>query len=162
MKPAPKTILPRHNKEKIGKNPPPNALIMHNLETSLTTTLNKDSGCSSGSIVESFIKPRASTISDHPVYSLDWPGPSMEVSGPHEEFFNIDFAIWIGGKTFSDGCCRPIRMHKVWRALGLIQNRVKQLSIMGHKEAMRRARLVPVKHVMADIVLALKELEINA
>ena len=86
----------------------------------------------------------------------------MLVSEPHEDFFNSAFGIWTGGKHIPDGFCRPIRMHKVWRALGLIQNRLKQLSIMGHKLAMRRARLVPVKHVMADIVLALKELEINA
>ena len=34
------------------------------------------------------------------VYLLDRPGLSIAVSGPHEEFFNSDFAIWIGGKHF--------------------------------------------------------------
>ena len=53
-------------------------------------------------------------------------------------------------------------MHKVWRALGIIQQIVEQLSIMRHGVAMRRARVVPVKHGMAALVLALKEVEIKA
>ena len=67
-------------------------LIMDNLETSL----DKARGKKSGAIVESLIKPIASTIFGHPVYSLNVPGQSMALSGPHEEFFNSDFGIWIG------------------------------------------------------------------
>ena len=48
------------------------------------------------------------------------------------------------------------------RALGLRQIRLEQLSIMKNKVAMRRARLVPGKHVMSALVLALKESEIKA
>ena len=64
-----------------------------------------------------FIKPRASAIFFHLAYSLDGPGPSIAVPGPHEEFSNSDFGIWIGVKYFSDGFCRPIRIHKVCKAL---------------------------------------------
>ena len=73
---------------------------MDNLEASLATTVDKARGNASGSIVERFIKPRASTIFGHPVYSLDGPGPSMEVLGTHEEFFNSAFSIWIGSDIF--------------------------------------------------------------
>ena len=61
-------------------------------------------------IVERFIKPRSSKMFGHPVYSLDRPGPLIAVSGPHEKIFNSNFALWIGGKNFSDGCCRPIKV----------------------------------------------------
>ena len=77
-----------------------------------------------------FIKTIASTIFGHPVYSLDWPSPSMAVSGPHEEFFNISFGICIGGKHFLGGCCRTIRMHEVWKSLGLRQHILEHLLIM--------------------------------
>ena len=93
MKPKPFFFLPGHRKEKTGKEPPTYALFMDNLETLLATTVDKASGNTRGSIVESFIKPIVSTIFGHPVYSLDGPGPSVEVSGPHEEFFNSDFGI---------------------------------------------------------------------
>ena len=52
---------------------------MDNLETSLATTVDKARGNTSGAIVERFIKPRASKMFGHPVYSMDDPGPSMEV-----------------------------------------------------------------------------------
>ena len=42
---------------------------------------------------------------------MDVPGPLIEVSGPHEEFFNGDFGIWIGRKYFSDGSYKSIGMH---------------------------------------------------
>ena len=73
-------------KRKLGRNPPPYVLIMDNLETSLDTTWDKARGNTSGDIVERLIKPRVSKIFGHPVYSLDGPGPSMEVSGTHEDF----------------------------------------------------------------------------
>ena len=88
---------------------------------------------------------------------MDGPGPLMAVSGPHEEFFNSDFGIWIGGKHFSDSCCRTIRIHKVWSALVLRQHRVEYLSIMRHKVAMRQGSGVPGKHGMASLLLVLKE-----
>ena len=65
--------------------------------------MDKACGNSNGAIVERFIKPRASPIFGHPLYSLDGPRISMEVSEPHEEFFNSAFGIWIGGNHFSDG-----------------------------------------------------------
>ena len=73
---------------------------MDNLETSLATTVDNACGNASGSIVERFIKPRASNIFGYPVYSLDGSGPSMVVSLPNEDFFNTTFVIWIGGKKF--------------------------------------------------------------
>ena len=90
-------------KRKLGRNPPPYALIVDKLETSLATTVDKARGNASVTIEERFIKPIALTIFGHPVYSLDGKGPSITVSGPHEEFFNSAFALWIGGKHFSDG-----------------------------------------------------------
>ena len=52
-------------------------------------------------------------------------------------------------------------MHEVWRALGLIKNRVEQLPILRQEVATRRAGVVPVKHVMAALMLALREAEIK-
>ena len=75
INPATEFVLQGHSKEKTGKEPPPDALIMDNLETSLATTVDKDSGNTSGAIVERFIKPRASTMFGHLVYLLDGPGP---------------------------------------------------------------------------------------
>ena len=53
-------------------------------------------------------------------------------------------------------------MHKVWRALGLMQQRVDQLSIMRHESDMRRAIVVTGKYGMASLMLALKEAEIKS
>ena len=33
----------------------------------------------------------------------------------------VNFALWVGGNHFSDGCCILIRMHKVLRFLVLSQ-----------------------------------------
>ena len=96
----PNLFLPGNIKERVGKNPPSDVLIMNNLETMLSTTADKARGNTSGSIVGRFIKPRASKMSGHPVNSLDGPGQSIAVSGPHEEFFNSYFALWIGGNHF--------------------------------------------------------------
>ena len=52
-------------------------------------------------------------------------------------------------------------MHKVWRALGLRQNIVEQLSILRQKVDMRQARVVPVKHGMEALMLKLKEAKIK-
>ena len=71
-------------KEKVCKENYPYALVMDNLETSFATTVDNTRGNASGSIVERFIKPIESTIFVHPVYSIDGPGPSISVSGPHE------------------------------------------------------------------------------
>ena len=65
-------------------------------------------------------------------------------------------------KAFSDGFCRPTRIQKVWRALGLRQKILEQISIMRHEVAMIRARVVPGKYGMVALMLALKEAEINA
>ena len=51
MKPAPQISPPGQSKEKVGKEPPPDALIMDNSETSLATTVDKARGNTSGSIV---------------------------------------------------------------------------------------------------------------
>ena len=73
---------------------------MDNLETLLSTKVDKARGNASVSIVERFIKSRASKMFVHPEYFLDGPGPSITVSGPHEGFLNSDFGIWMGGKHF--------------------------------------------------------------
>ena len=103
MKSATKFILPEHSKKNVGKETPPDLFIMDNLETLLAITVDNACGNTSGSIVERFIKPRASTIFERPVYSMDGPETSIAVSGPHEAFFNSALALWIGGKHFSVG-----------------------------------------------------------
>ena len=66
----------------------------------MATTVDKDSGNSGGSIVESFIKSRSSTMFVHPLYSMDGLGNPIEISGPHEEFLNSAIGIWISGNIF--------------------------------------------------------------
>ena len=129
---------------------------MDNSETSLSTTVYKASGNTVREIVERFIKTRASTMFGKSVYLMYWPGTLNEISGLHDEFFNSALGIWIGGRHFSNGCCGPIRMHEVWRDLGISQHIVEQLSSMRHEVAMRRAIVVPGKHGMSDLMLALK------
>ena len=51
MNSAPKFVLPGNSKEKVGKEPPSDSLIIDNLGTSLTTTVDKSRGNISGSIV---------------------------------------------------------------------------------------------------------------
>ena len=94
---------------------------MDNLETSLAITVYNAPGNTSEAIVEISIKLRASTTFGNLVYSLDRPEPSMAVIIPHEEFFNSEFGVWIDGKHVSDRFCKPSRMHKVWRVLGISQ-----------------------------------------
>ena len=89
---------PREQQRQNWEGIPLHVLIIDNLETLLAITVDKACGNISGSMVEMFIKHRASTISGHPVYSPDGPGPSMVVLGPHEEFPNGAFQIWVGGK----------------------------------------------------------------
>ena len=62
---------------------------MDNLEKKLATTMDKARGNTSVSLVERFIKPRASTIFGPLAYSLDGPGPSILVSGSHEDFSTV-------------------------------------------------------------------------
>ena len=81
----------------LGRTPPLDGFIMDNFETSLANTVDKAHGNTGGSIVDMLIKPRASTMFVHPVYFMDGPGPSIEISEPHEEFLNSDLRIWIGG-----------------------------------------------------------------
>ena len=136
-------------------------MLMDTLETSLAATVHKDCGEMGGVSVEKLINNRASKIFGHKVYSLYGPGQLIAISEPHEEFFNSALRIWIGGENISDGCCRPIRIHKVWRYLALRQHKLKQLSIMRHEAAMIRESVVPGKHAMATLMLALKEAEIK-
>ena len=70
------------------------------MDTFLATIVDKSSVNTNGSIVERFIKPRSSTIFGQLEYSLDVPGQPIEVSDPHEEFFNSAFGIWMVGNVF--------------------------------------------------------------
>ena len=45
---APKFVLPGNSKEKFGKEIPPDALLVDNLETSLATTMYKARGNTGG------------------------------------------------------------------------------------------------------------------
>ena len=63
MKPAPKFVLPRQIKDKGGKEITPDALVMDNLETLLSTTVDKD-------CVETKMEPlwRGSSYLEHQQY----------------------------------------------------------------------------------------------
>ena len=87
---------------------------MDNLEISLDNFVNRAYGNTNVSSMERFIKPRASKRFGHPEYCPDGTGPSIAVSLPNEDVFESAFGLWPSGKHFSNGCCRPIRMHKVW------------------------------------------------
>ena len=97
----------------------------------------------------------------HPAYYMDGTGPSISESGPHEDFQHI-FGIYIGGKYYSYGCCRPIIMHKVWSSIVLRKNRVEHLSSLSQEVSMIQERFVPVKHGMAYRMLAIKDSEVKA
>ena len=97
---SPNCVIPGNSKEKVGKENPPDALIMENLETSLDTTVYKAGGNTVGSIVERFMKPSESTMLGHPIYLMDGPGPPISISGTHYESFDSAFGIWIGVKRF--------------------------------------------------------------
>ena len=105
---------------KLESNPHPDALIMDNLETFLATTVDKARGNTSVSIVESFIKPRASTIFGRLEYYLDVPGLSILVSDRHEDFHQLFWDL-DRQEMFFRGKLNTIRMHYVWRALRLSQ-----------------------------------------
>ena len=78
---------------------------MDNLEK----LLDKDHGNTSGVIMHSFIKLRASTMFIHMEYSIDGLGTLIAVSGLQEEFFSS--AFWfLDGRESSDGVCRKISM----------------------------------------------------
>ena len=98
---------------------------MDNLETPFDTRVGKARGNTSGAIVERLIKLRASKTFGHSAYSLDEQRPPIVISGPHEHFSTV-----IGKKHFSDGCCIPIRLNKVWRDIVLRNHRVEQISIL--------------------------------
>ena len=51
-------------------------------------------------------------------------------------------------------------MHKFLKALGLSQHIVQHISSLWHEVAMRQARLLPVKQVMAALLLKLNQVEI--
>ena len=104
---------------------------------SLSTIVDKARGNVNGAIVERFIKPRALDIYGHTAYYLDGPVPSIAVSVSCENFYNSAFRIWIGGKRFSVGSCRPTRMHKVWRNIGIMQHREEHMSNLCHEVAIR-------------------------
>ena len=91
---------------------------------------------------------------------MDGPGPLIELLGPHEEISNSDFMIWLGGGE-SYICCIPIRIHYLWISIGIIQNRLEQLSILHNYLDMRQYILVPVIYVMADLMLVIKESEVK-
>ena len=76
--------LPGHNKDNVGRYPPPYAFIMDNFETWLSTTVDKTRGNARGTIVERFIKPKESTVLGHQIYFLDEPRLSIAVSVSHE------------------------------------------------------------------------------
>ena len=118
---ASKFVLPGINKAKFGREIPPDALLVDNLETSLATTVDTSNGNIGRAIGDRYVKPEALAIFVHPGYLIGGPGMSIAIPGPHEEFFNSTFGICIGEKCL-DGCCRPIRMQKVWRFLYLRKN----------------------------------------
>ena len=70
---APKFVLSGNSKDKVEKLIPPDELLMDNLETSLAAMVDKSHVNTCEAIVDRFIKPRASTMFGHRVYSMDGP-----------------------------------------------------------------------------------------
>ena len=52
-------------------------------------------------------------------------------------------------------------MKKLWRAVVLIHNRVEYLSRLMQEVAMIQTKVAPVKHDISDLILALKDSEVN-
>ena len=76
---------------------------------------------------------------------MDGPGPSIVIPGPHEEFLNSDFGIYIGRNIFrwmlhTNSDARNMEV------LSTKHHRVEHMSRLRHKLDMRRARVVPGKH----------------
>ena len=57
---------------------------------------------------------------------------------------------------------RASKLHEVWMVLGFRRIRVEQVSSLQQEVAMRQERVVPGKHGMSDLMIALKEAEIKA
>ena len=53
-------------------------------------------------------------------------------------------------------------MHEVWKELRFRQIRVEQISSIRQEVSMRWSRVVPGKYGMVDLMLALKDEEINS
>ena len=71
--------------------------------------------------------------------------------------------LWgYGDVEFFYECLRPNRVHEVCRDLVILHNRVEQLSSLKQEADMKRVRFVPGKHFMADLMLELKDSEVNA
>ena len=69
---------------------------MDNLETSLVTTVYKKHVNTGAVIVETSIKPRASTMLHYLVYSLYGQVRLLQFQVHMRSFFSIAFGIWIG------------------------------------------------------------------
>ncbi len=113
--------------------------------------------------VERFIKRRTAPSSDrgHPAYSRQSPGPSLERPDPGG-FFGGLFGVWIGGEQVSRRCCRSIRDHEVWRAIGLAQRRTEVMLQANVDHTRTRARTTPGKHGLAALLTAMRQAEIRA
>ena len=89
VNPKPPLMIPGKLSCKSGQENPTDALIMDNLEISLATPVYRDSWNKSVDIVEILIKPKSSKHFGYPKYSMYEPGPTIAVSGPHEEFLTV-------------------------------------------------------------------------
>ena len=77
MNPAHNFVLPGNSKDKVGKETPPDAFIMDNLETLLATIVDKSHGNTSGAIVNRLIKPRASKCLE--TQYISWMGQGFQL-----------------------------------------------------------------------------------
>ena len=73
---------------------------MENLATSFTNPVEKDCGNERISIVDIFIKPRASKMFGYTEYSLYVAWLSIAAPITHKEFFKSAFGIWLGRNVF--------------------------------------------------------------
>ena len=79
-------LAPKFVRRKLGRKSLQMYFIWITSKTLLATTVDEARGNTGGFIVYRFVKSRASIMFGHPVYFLYWTGPSIEFSGPHEDF----------------------------------------------------------------------------
>ena len=70
--------------------------------------------------------------------------------------FSTVILVYVWAGKHLDRCCRPIRMHEVWRDLGIRQHIVEQLSSLWQEVDVRQESMVYGKYGMSALMISLK------
>ena len=85
----------------------------------------------------------------------------MKLQGNMRSFSTVILGYGKVKNIFQVEFCRPIKMHKIWRAIELRHNRLEQMSILRREVDMRKAREVFGKHGVSALMVAVNEVEIK-